>query len=123
MLSSQWSVSSVRASRRKKVFGKRERACKTERKKTRKGSRPGSGSHRREIARMTPEVAGIMYADVVLYVHLPHLSATLSAILPLFLVIPFVLTAGSRRATTYKDVPQYTTSTCTIFHTSPRNFK
>lgn len=50
------------------------------------------GSHRREIARMTSEVAGLMYADVRFFTLLRappplHLSATL----PLFLVIPFVI--------------------------------
>lgn len=68
MLFSQRSVSSVRASKKKKkkknIRGERRRECARWKEKKRKDSRPGSGSHRRKIAKMTPEVAGLMYADV-----------------------------------------------------------
>lgn len=99
MLSSQRSVSSLRASEKKNIRGERGRAGEKE-----KGPSSWFGfSHRREIARMTPEVAGLMYADVEFFTCIAApLAAALSAVHPLFLAVPFVPMLR-QRAPTYKD--------------------
>lgn len=49
----------------------------------RRSCRPGLGSHQREIARMTSEVVGLMYADVQFFT-----CSLLSLPVPRFLVLP-----------------------------------